>query len=68
MQYEIHTFDGGLDRLLPGRWLARTNWLGPEYIAYGATELQAVANLRVVMGKLSPNAPWFQWVPVVRRG
>ena len=66
MRHEIRTYDGGADHLLPGRWIADTNWLGPEYRAYGATEDKAVGNLRAVMREKSPNAPWFQTVPVVR--
>jgi hypothetical protein len=66
MRHEIHTYDGGLDRLLPGRWLAQTNWLGPDYSAYGATEGEAIENLRCIMRERDPNAPWFRGVPIVR--
>ena len=62
--HRILTFDGGHPGLLPGRWLASTNWLGPAYHAYGPTEDAAVDALRVVMAERDPLAPWFQRVPV----
>lgn len=64
--YRIQTFDGGSDHLLPGRWLATTNWLGPTYLAYGATETAALDALRALMAERDPQAPWFQAVPVER--
>jgi hypothetical protein len=66
--HEIHVVDGGSDHLLPGRWLARTNWLGPDCTAYGPTSEGTVSNLRAVIRDRHPRACWFQAVPVVEHG
>jgi hypothetical protein len=61
----IHTYDGGRDDLKPARWIAQVPNLRYGYV-YGATEDEAVKNMKTLMATDYPNAHWFQTLPVKR--
>lgn len=64
--HRIYTYDGGWDGFGGARWIANAQWLGPGHMARGATQEEAVANLRKHLAGRYPNAPWFAQVPVER--
>jgi hypothetical protein len=65
----IGTSDGGVDWLLPGRWIARL-WIGRQLdtscsAQYAPTEKQAVQNLKATLRWKWPGIYWYQDLPIV---
>lgn len=66
--HEIWTFDGGVDGLSPGRWLAHVDNISlGEIQGRGTTEEEAVADLKRQLAEKVPQAPWYQGLPAVRK-